>query len=171
MSTQLDQPAVDDEDIRGGSTAVASAAAARRRPSTTSRGRLAVVGVVIVAAIGFLIYKGLTSAVVFFKTANEAIAQRATLGNSVFQLEGTVLKGTVHHRGGDHFQFTIASNGVAVVVDNSGYPPQLFQPGMPVVVVGHFVGSSDLFSSNQIMVKHSQAYIEAHPGRVKPGSP
>ena len=63
------------------------------------RRRLGIVGVVILAAIGFLVYKGITSAIVFFKTANEAVAQRATLGNTVFQLEGTVVPGTVHSSG------------------------------------------------------------------------
>jgi cytochrome c-type biogenesis protein CcmE len=43
----------------------------------------------------------------------------------------------------------------------------MFRPGLPVVVVGHFVGNSDGFASDQIMVKHSQQYIAAHPGRVK----
>ena len=73
-----------------------------RRPASVlsteqrrQRRRLGVVGVVIVAAIGFLIFKGLTTAIVFFKTANEAVAQRATLGDSTFQLEGMVVPGTV----------------------------------------------------------------------------
>ncbi len=134
--------------------------------------RLKLAGLVIVAAIGFLLYKGLTSAIVFFKTANEAIAQRAQLGNSTFQLEGTVLHGTVHRRGSNQVLFEIRQGGVTIDVDNTGDPPQLFRPGLPVVVVGHFVGKSDRFASDQIMVKHSQEYIAEHPNRVKgdPGS-
>jgi cytochrome c-type biogenesis protein CcmE len=46
----------------------------------------------------------------------------------------------------------------------------MFKPGLPVVVVGHFVGSTNLFASDEIMVKHSAAYIAAHPDRVKPSS-
>jgi cytochrome c-type biogenesis protein CcmE len=144
-----------------------------RRPGP-SRRRMWVVAVVILAAIGFLLFKGLTSAIVFFKTANEAVAQRATLGNSDFQLEGTVVHGSVRHVSGNVYRFAVESNGVSVVVDNTGSPPQLFRPGLPVVVVGHFVGSGDLFASDQIMVKHSQSYIAQHPNRVKPaggGSP
>ncbi len=128
---------------------------------------MAVVGVLVVAALGFLVFKGLTSAIVFFKTANEAVSERASLGNSDFQLEGMVVRGSVLHRGGDVYWFTVESDGVRVRVDNTGDPPQLFRPGLPVVVVGHFVGTTDLFASDQIMVKHSQSYIAAHPGRVK----
>ncbi len=139
----------------------------RRSSGGPSRRRVWLVGVVIVAAIGFLLFKGLTSAIVFFKTANQAVAQRASLGNSVFQLEGTVVQGTVRHLNTDVYSFTITSGGVSVDVSNTGDPPQLFRAGLPVVVVGHFVGSSNAFASDQIMVKHSQQYIAAHPGRVK----
>jgi cytochrome c-type biogenesis protein CcmE len=132
--------------------------------------RLGAVGLVIVVAIGFLVFKGITSAIVFFKTANEAVAQRATLGNSTFQLEGMVLPGTVrtlNARAGTRVLFVVESGGVKVAVTNTGAPPQLFQPGIPVIVVGHFVGSSDRFASDQILVKHSNSYIAAHPNRVK----
>ena len=139
--------------------------APRTRAGSTKR--LWAAGVVIVAALGFLLFKGLTSAITFFKTANQAIADRSQLGNSVFQLEGTVVAGTVHKVGGDVYDFIVESHRVRVHISNTGAPPQLFRPGMPVVVVGHFVGSSNVFASDQIMVKHSQSYIAAHPQRVK----
>ncbi len=132
--------------------------------------RLKIAGLVIVMALGFLVYKGLTSAIVFFKTANEAVAQRAELGNSTFQLEGTVVNGTVHRVGTTEVSFDLSQGGATIHVDNAGDPPQLFRPGLPVVVVGHFVGTTDRFSSDQIMVKHSSQYIAAHPDRVKPHS-
>lgn len=139
-----------------------------RRPAPgTTRRRLAVAGVVIVCALGFLVYKGLTSAIVFFKTASEAVTDRAQLGNSDFQLEGTVVAGTVKRVGTSEVQFDIRQGGATLEVDNTGTPPQLFRPGLPVVVVGHFVGASNVFASDQIMVKHSQQYIAAHPRRVR----
>lgn len=131
------------------------------------RRRLSVVGVVIVAAIGFLLYKGLTTAIVYFKTTNEAVAQRAQLGDSTFQLEGTVVQGTVRSNGRGTVAFAITGGGKLIHVVNSGSPPQLFRPGIPVVVVGHFVGAGDDFASDQILVKHSNQYIAAHPNRVK----
>ena len=55
-----------------------------------------------------------------------------------------------------------------MAVENRGSPPQLFQPDIPVVVVGHFAsGGSYVFVSNQIMVKHSASYVAAHPDRVR----
>jgi cytochrome c-type biogenesis protein CcmE len=163
------------EDEPGSGDAGTAPAAPARRAQTLSpeqqrQRRLWVVGVVIVAAIGFLVWKGISSAIVFFKTANEAVAQRASLGNATFQLEGTVVPGTVHMSrtgSGATVAFTVESSGVKVAVTNTGSPPQLFQPGIPVIVVGHFVGATDRFASDEILVKHSNSYIAAHPNRVK----
>lgn len=145
-------------------TASSQASGARAR---RTRRRLAIVGVVLAGAIGFLLYKTLSSAIVYFKTAQEAVASRSTLGNSTFQLEGVVVPHTIHHGPGDALRFVVSSGKARVSVENQGAPPQLFQPDIAVVVVGHFVGSSDVFSSDQILVKHSNAYIAAHPARVR----
>lgn len=134
------------------------------RPRTTRR--LLVVGLVLVAAVGFLLYKGLTSALVYFKTANEAVADRSQLGNTSFQLEGVVVKGSVRQLGEGKVAFTIIGGGASIPIVNNGEPPELFRGGIPVVVFGHFVGSTLDFSSNQVLVKHSNQYIAAHPSRV-----
>jgi cytochrome c-type biogenesis protein CcmE len=168
-------PGATGEEISSGDAGSAPPGPAREKKVLTfeqrrQRRRLAVVGVVIVAAIGFLIFKGITSAIVFFKTANEAVAQRSALGDSTFQLEGMVLPGTVRtvrDSSGTTVAFVVESSGVKVAVTNTGSPPQLFQPGIPVIVVGHFVGASDRFASDEILVKHSNSYIAAHPDRVK----
>lgn len=120
---------------------------------------------VVVGAIAFLLVRGLDNALVYFRTADEAVANRAHLGNQDFRLEGVVVPGSVHQtRGG--VDFSVTSKGVTVPVVNQGSPPSLFQANIPVVVQGHFLGSGDTFSSDQIMVKHSAVYIAKHPGRV-----
>jgi len=139
----------------------------RPRRRGASPKRLAVVGVVLIVAIGFLLYKGLSSAIVYFETASEAVAHRAELANSTFQIEGVVVPGSLHRVGPDTIDFTISSGRVPVPVVNTGDPPQLFGPDVPVVLVGHFIGSSDSFASNQVLVKHSNQYIAAHPNRVR----
>ncbi len=118
--------------------------------------------------MGFLLYKGLSSALVYFKTAQQALANRAALGDSTFQIEGDVVPGSKHDNGGpSDFSFEISSGPVKVEVHNTGAPPQLFGPGVPVVLVGHFIGTTDTFASDQILVKHSNSYIAAHPNRVR----
>ncbi len=110
------------------------------------------------AVLGFVLYKGLADSINYYDTVNVALANRASLGTGTFDLEGTVVPGTVRQtaKGTD---FTISSAGASMTVVNVGSDPQMFKPGIPVVVVGHFARS--VFASNQIMVKHSATYAPA----------
>ena len=146
--------------------AAASATATHRRPRQR-RTRLLVVFALLAAAIVYLLVEGLGSSLDYFDTVSQALAHKTKIGTTVFRLEGLVVPGSVRRtaRGAD---FEVSGGGHEVVVHNVGSPPQLFQQNIPVVVVGHFASrSSDLFVSNQIMVKHSPTYIAEHPARVR----
>jgi cytochrome c-type biogenesis protein CcmE len=127
--------------------------------------RYAVVGLVLVGSLVFLLAKGLGSALNFYLPANQAVAQRASLGSKTFNLEGLVVKGSIHHTPSG-VDFVLTSGSTRVAVENSGSPPELFQPEIPVIAVGHFSGTGTTFVSDQILVKHSADYIAAHPNRV-----
>lgn len=142
-------------------------AVAPRVPRRRQRFRLILVFAVLAAALCFLLAEGLGSSLDYFETVHEALAKKATLGTSTFRLEGMVDRGTIHETRHGAI-FTVSTGAQRVVVHNTGSPPQLFQPGIPVVVVGHFASVySDTFVSNQIMVKHTPTYIAAHPSRVR----
>lgn len=134
-----------------------------RRRVLGSRRRQAVAVAVILAAIAFLLYQGLNNATEYFKTANQAVADKAQLGTKQFRLEGTVEPDV--HQAGSTTRFSVTANGVVVNVVDSTNPPQLFKPGIPVVLEGHWSGN--VFVTNLIMVKHSASYVEAHPDRLK----
>ena len=137
---------------------------ARPAPEVAShRLRYLVVGLVLVGSLAFLLVKGIGSALNFYLPANQAVAQKASLGTRTFNLEGVVEPGSIHPTpNGVNFVGTAGST--AVPVTNTGSPPQLFQQNIPVIAVGHFSGTT--FVSDQILVKHSSTYIAAHPGRV-----
>ena len=130
---------------------------------TTTRGRLWIAGVVVLAALGFLVFQGLGNATLYFRTADEAVAQRAELGDRRFRIEGDVVDGSVRQTG-DDVTFTLTKNAVEVPVRHKGDPPELFRPGIPVVLEGRFQG--DHFSSDRIMVRHSETYVAENPERV-----
>jgi len=115
------------------------------------------------ASLVFLLAKGLGSALDFYLPADQAVAQKAQLGDKTFNLEGVVAPGSIHSTASG-VDFVVTSGSTRVSVHNTGSPPQLFQPDIPVIAVGHFAG--DLFASNQILVKHSSTYIAQHPARV-----
>jgi cytochrome c-type biogenesis protein CcmE len=132
-------------------------------PGSSSRQRrrrrrwlpLAVIAVVLVA-LGVLVYKGLSDATLYFRTADEAVAQRDDLGTRRFRLEGTVVGEP--HETGDRVSFEVAHDGVSVDVRHVGDPPELFRPGIPVVLEGHWADGEDVFDSDRILVKHDEKY-------------
>jgi cytochrome c-type biogenesis protein CcmE len=125
--------------------------------------RYLVVATVLVAALALLVTR-IGGSLDYFETVDQAVAQETALGGKTIRLEGLVVPGSVR-RTASGVDFVAAGSTHRVTVENTGSPPQLFQPDIPVVVVGHFAGST--FVSDQILVDHSATYIEQHPGRVR----
>ena len=132
-----------------------------------TRRRLWLAGIVVLAALGFLVFQGLGNATLYFRTADEAVAQRNELGDRRFRIEGDVVDGSVRQVGND-VSFTLTKKSVEVPVRHKGDPPELFRPGIPVVLEGRFQG--DHFSSDRMLVKHSETYVAENPERVTPSS-
>ena len=152
-------------------TAGPAAPAVPPAPPTTpggraqSRRRAVIAGIVVVVAAVALLWQGLGNAAVYFKTADEAVAERDELGTRRFRLEGIVLAGSTK-RVGDAVEFTVTENGTDVdVVHRGGDPPELFKDGIPVVLEGRWSGEH--FASDEIMVKHTSEYRKDNPDRVK----
>jgi cytochrome c-type biogenesis protein CcmE len=122
-----------------------------------------VAGVIVAAALAFLVVEGLQNATVYFKTADQAVADQAALGHKQFRIEGTVESDV--RQVGNLTEFAIYANGVSVNVVDTKEPTSLFKPGIPVVLEGHWQG--DVYESDQIMVKHTASYVEAHPDRLR----
>jgi cytochrome c-type biogenesis protein CcmE len=128
-----------------------------------TRRRLWLAGFVVVVALGYLVFQGLGNATLYFRTADEAVAQRGELGDRRFRIEGDVVDGSVRQVGND-VSFILTKNDVQVPVQHKGDPPELFRPGIPVVLEGRF--QDDYFSSDRILVKHSETYVAENPERV-----
>jgi cytochrome c-type biogenesis protein CcmE len=134
-----------------------------RRRLLGSRRRQVVAAVIIAGTIAFLAAEGLSNATTYFLTTKQAVAQKATLGTKPFRIEGTVEDDV--RRVGTDTDFTITDDDISVSVVSTNSPPELFKPGIPVVLQGQWAGS--YYSSNLIMVKHTASYTEAHPNRLK----
>jgi len=138
------------------------AAAPRRRRSPWAYGAL----VAVVIGIGVVAYQALSSASLYFYNADEAVAQRGALDDRRFQVQGLVRNDVESTSGG--VTFTITFNDVDVPVRHQGDPPELFQPGIPVVLEGRWSPSSaDVFDSDRILVKHSEEYEADNGDRLQ----
>jgi cytochrome c-type biogenesis protein CcmE len=137
-----------------------AAGRARRRRNWRAYG----LGLVVLLALGFVVFRGLGNATVFFYNVDEAVARRPSLGEKRFRIQGTV-EATTISRTAQGATFAIVYNGVEAPVRHQGDLPQLFQPQIPVVLEGHWQGN--LFESDRMLVKHSEVYTAKNPDRVK----
>ena len=162
--TASDAPVLDDEDLPPVVTA--------RRPRRTSTGRIVLASVLLLAAVAFLVSKGLGSATVYFKTADEAVAERQDLGTRRFRIQGNVKAGSIRQEAG-RLLFTILGDRGAVVpvVHTGGQPTGLFKDSIPVVLEGRWAGDGDAYASDTIIVKHSETYRVENPTRVDDYAP
>lgn len=171
-STGPDRP--DDRDLEDGGLDLTP----RDTPVAGSRGSLrrwGAVGVLVllVAAVGFVIIQA-SDATLFYKNADEAVAEKDDLGTSRFRLQGTVVGEPDRGEGDQPSRFTVAYNGVSVDVIHTGSEPTLFKAGLPVVVEGQWSADGSHFESSRLLVKHTEDYKkeddgdyeDKHPERV-----
>jgi cytochrome c-type biogenesis protein CcmE len=128
--------------------------------------RAVIVAAIVLGALAFLVSKGLGDATVYFKTADEAVRDRASLADRRFRVEGLVTEPV--QRVGDQVRFSIISAGVCVAVRHTGDPPELFKAGVPVVLEGHWLGR--IYESDRILVKHTSEYRQKNLARLERAS-
>lgn len=131
------------------------------------------VGVAVVVAVlvlgGFIVSQALGDAALFFRHADEAVAQRAELGTDDFRMHGLVVAGSVEEDPAmGVVRFEVSWNGVSVPVEHHGDPPELFRDDIPVVLEGHWAdtGFDADFLSRRMLVKHDENYEEDHGDRI-----
>jgi cytochrome c-type biogenesis protein CcmE len=133
----------------------------RRRRSPWVYGALALV----LLGIGVVAYQALSSASLYFYNADEAVESRDALGDRRFQVQGLVRDDV--ESTADGVAFTITFNGIDIPVRHQGDPPELFQPGIPVVLEGRWSSTGDTFASDRILVKHTPDYEADNGERLR----
>ena len=121
--------------------------------------------VIVLIALGFIVFEGLSNATLYFYNADEAVQRQADLGTKRFRIQGTVQPGS-RERTDTGVTFLISYNEVPVEVHHVGDPPELFKEGIPVVLEGRWSDDGLFFASDRIMVKHSSAYVAKNSERL-----
>lgn len=137
-------------------------AAAARRSGRRRWGPLVVLGVLAVVIVLIAMQAG--DASLYFKNADEAVAQKESLGTKKFRLQGTVVGKPESEE--DAVVFTVQYHGVDVKVRHTGSEPALFDAGVPVVAEGRWNPAGTEFDSEKLLVKHDEKYDEENPERV-----
>jgi cytochrome c-type biogenesis protein CcmE len=126
--------------------------------------QLAIGMLVILAAIGFLAYQGLSNNLVYYITPSELLAKGRAADGQQLRLGGQVRPGSQRYSSGKHiFRFVLQDPKASVPVVSSDMPPPLFASGNGAVVQGTY--RNGVFHATLIMVKHSSAYVAPKPGQ------
>ena len=108
------------------------------RSSRTQRWTAALVLVAVAGGVALLVSNLLGDAALFFYNADEAVERRDELASQRFYLQGTPLSEPTGTFWEDRpvLSFPVGFDGAVVNVVHTGDPPELFQPGVPVVLEG-----------------------------------
>jgi cytochrome c-type biogenesis protein CcmE len=119
-------------------------------------------GVVIVAALAYLIYAGVSQSVVYFVTPSELGA--APVPGKSYRLGGMVLPGSLKWDAKSlDLRFTLSDGQASVPVRHRGTPPDLFAENRGAVVEGTW-SRDGYFQATTILAKHSEEYKAPHDG-------
>ena len=119
-------------------------------------------GAVIVAALGYMIYAGVTQSSVYFVTPAEI--QAAPVAGKAYRLGGLVTRGSLTWEPRTlELAFTLTDGKASVPVRHKGTPPDLFGEGRGAVVEGNW-NPGGYFKATLILAKHSEEYKAPHDG-------
>jgi cytochrome c-type biogenesis protein CcmE len=113
-------------------------------------------GLVILLALAYLIYSGVTQSAVYFVTPSELAA--APVAGKAYRLGGLVAPGSLTWEPKMlDLRFTLTDGKTTVPVRHKGTAPDLFGEGRGAVVEGSWAPEG-YFKATLIMAKHSEDY-------------
>jgi cytochrome c-type biogenesis protein CcmE len=113
-------------------------------------------GAIILLALGYLLYAGLTQSAVYFMTPSELEA--AAVAGKAYRLGGMVVPGSLHWNSVNlALDFALTDGKAQVPVRHTGTPPDLFGEGRGAVVEGTWAPEG-YFKATLILAKHSETY-------------
>lgn len=112
---------------------------------------------VALGAVAWLVVGPLRSNIQYFRTASEAVEQKADDGDRRFRLAGQVVSGSVESTE-QGVEFDVTDGAATVRVIHRGDPPQLFDDGVPVVCEGRWSQAGSHFASDRILIRHDNQY-------------
>jgi cytochrome c-type biogenesis protein CcmE len=113
---------------------------------------------VIVAALGFLIYTGLSSNIVYYYHVDEFLPKAASLQGETIKVNGKVQKGSIRKAQMD-YSFAIHGAPQNVVnVNYHGVVPDTFKDDSDVVVEGTYDSTAKQFHATNLLAKCPTKY-------------
>ncbi len=122
---------------------------------------------VVVGALGFLIYTGLTGNMVYYYHVDEFLPKATALNGEVIKINGKVKAGSILKQNMD-YRFVIHGAPVNTVnVDYHGVVPDTFKDGSDVVVEGIYHPDTKRFHATTLLAKCPTKYEPQKQARVE----
>jgi len=126
--------------------------------------RLLIGGIIILAAVSYLVTGGMKEAIVYFVTPSELKAKENVSNDKFLRMGGMVVKGSLQKDLQTlTYRFELTDGTTAVPVFFKGVPPDLFTEGKGAVVEGR-IGADGVFRATTIMAKHAEEYSPREDG-------
>jgi cytochrome c-type biogenesis protein CcmE len=119
-------------------------------------------GIAILAAVIYLVYANTQANAVYYLTVGE-LKNCTTCTTQSVRVAGVVQPGSVVHDSQKQLiSFVITDSGKSLPVVYSGVVPDIFQPGIQVVVEGHYSGQG-AFQAQTLLAKCPSKFQAATP--------
>lgn len=119
-------------------------------------------GIAILGAMIYLVYANTQSSAVYYLTVPELHHCTDCVARSV-RVSGIVQQGSIKHNDQTEVvTFSIADSNQTLPVTYSGVVPDIFKPGVQVVVEGHYTGSGP-FEAQTLLAKCPSKFQSATP--------
>ena len=129
--------------------------------------RFLIGGLIILAALSYLVIGGMQDAMVYFYTPSELKAAERERSDKAIKMGGMVVQGSLQKDLANlTYRFELTDGGATVPVFFKGVPPDLFTEGKGAVVEGR-IGADGVFQATMIMAKHAEDY-SPHPDGKPP---
>ncbi len=123
-----------------------------------SNRRFIIGGIIILAALSYLITGSMREAMVYFKTPSELMADEGASKGKALKIGGMVLVGSLEKDVKKlTYRFRITDGVESIPVYFLGVPPDLFSEGKGAVIEGR-LGEDGVFQATTIMAKHAEEY-------------
>ncbi len=119
-------------------------------------------GLAILAAVIYLVYANTQANAVYYMTVSE-LKNCTTCTTQSVRVAGVVQPGSIVRDDQKQLiRFVIAAGGQSLAVVYSGVVPDIFRPGIQVVVEGHYTGK-DPFQAQTLLAKCPSKFQAATP--------
>ena len=114
---------------------------------------------IVVACAGYLVYTATGTSAEYYQTVSEA---RAHPASGDVRVLGVVQEGIERSNGGLDLKFTAAEGGQSIPVVYHGSVPDIFRPGISVVVEGR-MGPDGVFHARTLLAKCPSRFSSGQP--------